>query len=200
MLKKPSWFRMIDLFAFVGPSVAVIGLTIYAAIVGVEGDHAMQGLVLMAVIAALFLVFWGINARDRKQWLDSFVWYPKHGFMIKANDGWKLPSEIELNTLVESTIAEWSAFYDARKVVMSDVKWVTFQKNFDETPLNPAHKKVNGMTVAGSHTFGVDIDSSNDPLEKTAFTHELGHVIMGNATGNWNEDSHHQFMKEHGLS
>lgn len=200
MFKKPSWFRPLDLITFVGTGIAIAGLAIYAMIAGIEGPHAVQGLVLTFVVAGLFLVFWVINAVTRKKRLDTFRWYPTYGFMVHAEDGWNLPSDKVFDELVKRTLESWTVYVaGAHAAISSDVKWVTFRKNFDETALNPAHKKVNGLTIAGSHTFGVDIDSVDHPIEKTAFAHELGHVIMGNATGNWDEVKHHQFMKEHNL-
>lgn len=200
MLKKPNWFTWIDLLTFVGTGVVIAGIATYAAIVGVEGVHAIQGLILTFVVALSFIAFFAVHAYDRKKWLDTFIWYPKYGFMVHAEDGWRAPDEKTFDDEVETTIEAWAPLVqDARSVVMSDIKWVTFRKNFDETDRNPAKKKVNGVTIAGSHTFGVDIDSVDDNIKKTAFSHELGHVILGNSTHNWDEEFHHKYMKEHGL-
>lgn len=199
-MKKPSWFRIADLLILVGTAVIVAGLAAYGAIVGVQGNNALQGLILMFVVAFAFVAIWAKSAYDRKKWLDTFIWYPTYGFMVHAENGWQPPTSEAFDALVKATLDAWTPLIkNSEQALMSDVKWVTFRKNLDETTINPAKRKVNGLTLAGSHTFGVDIDSPSDPIETTAFAHELGHVIMGNATNNWNEADHHRFMKEHKL-
>jgi hypothetical protein len=47
--------------------------------------------------------------------------------------------------------------------------------------------------------MAVDFDDPNQPFERTAFEHELGHVIHGFATGTWDLAEHHDFMKKKGL-
>jgi hypothetical protein len=76
---------------------------------------------------------------------------------------------------------------------------VSFPQPLDENDKNRAHTKVNGFTVAASHVMAIDYDTPTDAFEKTAFEHELGHVIRGFATSNWDQVEHHAFMKQHDL-
>ena len=140
-MKKPGWFRLLDLFTFGLGGLASLGLLIYALFAGVQGAHAKEGLCLLAAVGFCFLAIWGKLAYDRKQWQDRFVWYPRYGFMIDPG-GYYLPY---------------------------------------------------------TNSFKVDYDSPVDSLDSTAFAHELGHIIHGNATGQWDQEEHHQFAAAHGL-
>jgi len=198
--KKPSWFRLQDLFAMAGVGLAIAGITTYALITGVEGPHATQGIVLCYIVAALFIAIWGRYCQKRYQWLDTFKWYPKHGFMVYP-ENYHLPDDKEFDGLVEETTNKWATYYNANHVIneTDDIFWVFMKKNLDESAQNRANMKVNGLTIAYSHTIMVDYDLPDDKLVKTAFEHELGHIIMGQATSGWDLETHHKFMAAHKL-
>lgn len=200
MLKKPSWFRLIDLLTIAGFGVPIIALGIYALLVGASGPAPVQGIILTFVVGFGFIAIWARFALARKQWLDKFRWYQTYGIMVETGD-WTAPSDFELDALVKKTVEKWQSFFsNSQDVLMKEVKWAYFKKDLDETTLNPAHQKVKGVTIAGGYAFEVDFDAPGDAIENTAFAHELGHVIMGHATGNWNQAYHHEFMAKNGFS
>lgn len=199
-MKKPHWFRLIDFASIAGLGILSGGVTVYAMSVGVEGPRAREGVVLCWVVTALFFAIWAWFCRARKKWLDEFTWYPAFGIMMHPGDGYVLPSQEECDRVVRLTVDRWSAhFPKAEEVVKEEVVWCWFRKDLDETARNPARQRVNGLTVAGTHKIMVDYDSDDQALETTAFEHELGHVIMGNATGKWDQTEHHEFAKKNGL-
>lgn len=196
-MKKPSWFRLYDFVTLTFGGFLTVGLFIYALTHQAVGPAGWQYIFLATILG-----FFGIYARfiwARKTWLDTFRWYPTYGFMVQC-ENWKPYNDINFDSAVLDCAEKWSTFHPtALEIVRADVNWVWFKKDLDETPLNPAHQKVNGVTIAGSRTMYVDYDAPEDALSATAFAHELGHVIHGNATGNWDQVSHHAFMEAHGL-
>lgn len=198
-MKKPSWFRWIDLLTMTPGALMSFGALIYSLIVGVDSPHATQGMIGLAVVGLCFLGIWGRFVWARKQWLDTFVWYPTYGIMLQP-ENWQVPAASDVDELVRKVIVAWTPYFpNAEQLIKAETNWVWFRKGLDESAMNPAHKKVNGLTIYGSHEIEVDYDQSNDPIAKTALRHEFGHVIMGNATGQWDNDTHHAFMQEHGL-
>jgi hypothetical protein len=195
-MKKPSWFRLIDFLSIAGLGILSGGITIYAMTQHATGPKGWQA--LCWVVTGTFLAIWARFAYARKQWLDTFRWYPKHGFMVQYEQLTPYTDAV-LDATIEHAIAAWTPYFPAQKMIEAEVTWVWFKKGLDETALNPAHKKVNGVTLYGSHLIEVDYDTFADDIDKTAFEHELGHVIMGNATGQWDNDTHHAFAREHHL-
>lgn len=198
MKKKPSWFLLKDLFALAGPGVATLGLGLYGLS---SGFIATEATVMLAVVGLAFIGIWIRILFNRKQTLSEYHWYPTYGFMVHDDGGkYHLPGTVLFEASVWRTIQAWAPYYNADFLVKgSDIIWVYFKKDLDENDKNPANKKVNGVTIGYSHTTEVDYDSADQPLERTAFEHELGHLIMGWGSGSWDEEVHHDFMKKHGL-
>lgn len=197
--KKPSWFKVWDLVSFAIPIVGISALTIYAHIVGVEGEHAGQGLALCWVVVAAFVAIYLRLLWMRNDTLKQYRWYPTYGFMLRLGE-YQLPDESTLDGTVWSTIQKWTKHHsNAEEIVKSEINWVSFHQHLDENDKNRAHMKVEGFTVAASHVMAIDYDTSTDSFDNTAFAHELGHVIHGFATGDWNEAQHHEFMKANGF-
>ncbi len=153
----------------------------------------------MSLVGVTFATIWVRFALDRKAHLERFRWYPTYGFMVEAN-GYQLPDDALFDSVVARTIRAWSRFHpDAESIIKREVCWAHFHKDLDETPLNPAKQKVEGFTFVGTHVVYVDFDKPDSPLERTAFEHELGHIIRGYATRNWDMNEHHDFVHRNGL-
>lgn len=198
-MQKPSWFTLRDLVFFGIPIVGISAVTIYAHIVGVEGEHAGQALALCWVVVAAFIAIYLRLLWIRKETLKQYRWYPTYGFMLRYGE-YQLPEEGVLDGSVWKTIQLWSKLHpNAEAIVKSNINWVSFHKHLDENDKNRAHMKVEGYTVAVSHVMAIDYDTPTDAFEKTAFEHELGHVIAGFATNNWDMVVHHEVMKKNGL-
>lgn len=197
-MKKPSWFRTIDLVSITFGGFLTVGALIYALVGKATGPAGWPW-----IFVATALGFFGIYFRfawARKQWLDTFRWYPTYGFMVQC-ENWQPYDNLNFDSAVLDAIEAWTPLYpNTMEIVMREVKWVWFRRDLNETPLNPTHQKVKGLTISGTYTMYVDYDKPGDALSDTAFAHELGHVIYGNATGNWNQEDHHKFMAEHHLA
>lgn len=195
---KPSWFRLIDLVSITFGGFLTIGALIYALLNKAAGPTGWPW-VFVATAAGFFGVYFRF-AWARKKWLDTFRWYPAYGFMVQC-ENWKPYSDINFNAAVLDVIAAWSQVHqNTAEVLRREIKWVWFKRDLNETPHNPAHQKVKGVTIAGGYSMYVDYDKPDDALSETAFAHELGHVIHGNVTGDWNQENHHKFMAEHNLA
>lgn len=203
--KKPAWLRLDDFLTIAGPGIAVLGLLVWAIIAKAESE-ASGWQYLMALVGLAFIGIWVRIALSRRAYLAEFRWYPTYGIMMHPGEpvekgGYILPDELTVTTAVRETVARWALYYGtkAAAAVASDVIWVFFKKNLDENSLNRAKAKVNGITFARSHTMQVDYDSPSDQLVNTAFEHELGHIIMGHSTNDWDQKIHHDFASGHGL-
>lgn len=199
-MKKPVWFRLLDLLTIGLGGLVSLGLLVYALFAGVQGAHAKEGLCLLAVVGFCFIGIWGKFCYDRKKWLSQFVWFPTYGFMISPSK-YKLPGPYEIDRNVRKTIDGWAKYHpNAEAIVKSQVNWVWFDKTLDEQPNELAGRLCNGFAVSNSNAFMVDYDTGAEALEVTAFAHELGHIIHGHATGQWNQEEHHQFAASHDLA
>lgn len=201
MKKKPSWLRLYDFLTIAGPGLAILGLNIYGLSVGFEGEYITQGAILMTLVGLSFIALWVKVILGRKKWLSEFRWYPTYGFMVHDDHGkYKLPGNILFEAAIWRTIQAWAPYYKCDDLQKgSDVFWVFFKKDLDENTKNLAKMKVEGLTIARSHTMQVDYDAPDQPLERTAFEHELGHIIMGHGSKGWDLVTHHEFAKKHGL-
>jgi hypothetical protein len=197
-MKKPSWFRWYDFLSFGGLALVGLAAVIYASIAGIQSPHAKQGMILLIVVTLTFAGIYLRYALLRKKEFDSFSWYPTYGFMVKAVGDYKLPTPDILDAAVRRTITAWTPYHPAETILKASANWCWFKKDLN-TSTDEIGMLCKGYTAPNSHEIKVDYDTPTDALEITAFEHELGHVIRGNATGNWDGGEHHQFMKDHGL-
>jgi len=198
-MKKPVWFRLLDLLTIGLGGLVSLGLLVYALFAGVQGAHAKEGLCLLAVVGFCFIGIWGKFVYDRKKWLSQFVWIPTYGFMISPSK-YKLPKPYEINCVIKKTIDGWTPYHpNAEALVKARVNWVWFDEKLDQKPDELTGRLSNGYAIGGTNSFKVDYDTGDEPLELTAFAHELGHIIHGNATGQWSQEEHHQFAAAHSL-
>lgn len=199
-MKKPAWFRVLDLVTLGLGGLVSLGLLVYALIAGVQGPHAKEGLYLLATVGFCFTGVWAKFAYDRKRWLANFTWYPTYGVMINAG-GYLLPGPLVIDGLIKKTIEAWLPYHPkAMELLAANVIWVWFDKTLDETPNNLTGRLCNGFAISGAQCVLIDYDSATDDITRTGFAHELGHLIRGNATGQWSQTEHHKFMADHSLS
>jgi hypothetical protein len=198
-MKKPTWFRLVDLLTIGLGGIVSLGLFFYALFAGVQGEHAKQGLCLTAAVGLCFVGIWLRFSLERKKWLDTFTWIPQYSLMVQLNE-YSGCTVLDIIDLTEKTIKAWEPFHPtARQIIVGDVLWVEFIKGLNEgMTYNITGTKVKGFTIPGGRDVGVDFDD-NEALQNTAYEHELGHVIRGNATHQWNQLEHHTFAAAHGL-
>lgn len=203
-MEKPSWFKITDFILFAGTAVPAAIMTIYlmyADNVETQGSRA-EWIGLCWAIVAVFILICARFIQVRKKELDRYIWYGKYGFMIEwlEYNPPKEDDEAEFNRLVEKTIKGWSEYYPkAENIVKNNVIWVCFKPGPITHVRGTTNKKVAGYTMAEGHKLVVGFREKDQALERTAFEHELGHLIQGHATGDWNENTHHERSKEYGL-
>lgn len=198
-MKKPHWFRALDFATMTVGGFIAVGVIVYGLLHPDKVEGPKEWVYLTGLVALLFFGIWARYAYLRKKWLDSFTWIPMYGFMVQPED-YTLSATQEFDSVVRRTIEAWTKFHpDAMTIMTRSVKWVWFKKGLDETPINPARMKVNGLTFPGSYSCYVDYDNKFQSLETTALEHELGHIIHGHATGQWNQNEHHEFARKNKL-
>jgi hypothetical protein len=200
--KKPSWLRLDDFLSIAAPGIATLGALFFLLFrEDVKSDGGWQW--LMLAVGLGFIAIWVRIVFSRKAYLSRFRWYASYGLMVHPGDRdpYSLPEDHVLENAVRETVNRWSIYYGprAQAAIASDVIWVFFKKDLDENTVNRAKAKVEGITFARSHTMQVDYDLRDQPLSTTSFEHELGHIIMGFSTGDWDQESHHKFARSHGL-
>ena len=194
-MKKPSWFQPLDLTVLAIPIVAAA----YAFIHGYEAKYHAQAGALLIAVPVIMCSLWGYVMYKRKKFFDSCIWFPTYGFMVQP-ENYLPPAADEFDKVVASTARSWAPFHpNADQLLRSGVKWLYFRKDLDEKPITPKIGLVEGFTTGWGSLIYVDYDNRLDPLEKTAFQHELGHCIHGMATGGWDVVEHHEFAKKNHL-
>ena len=97
-------------------------------------------------------------------------------------------------------ISKWTLTMPAANQVMcDDVNWVWFEQGPDKVIRDPSGVKVYGYTISNTRMMKVGYATPDQALGVTAFPHEVGHIIYGNITGNWDEKAEHEYIKLHGL-
>lgn len=195
MPKKPHWFKPLDALSFGLAAVLVVAASIWVTTAGIRGE----ALALMWVVALTFVAIYGRLLWLRKKFIDEWEWEPTFGLMVKRNG---LKADLaELAVATRDSIYGWGKHFGesaVRRLIMENVIWVVFNKDLDTHP--PSGKvPMEGYTVVRSFAMMVDFDDPSDPVIRTAYQHELGHVIQGHITGEWDQDTHHKKAKELGL-
>jgi hypothetical protein len=204
-MRKPMAFNWLDLLSFGGLALLmVIGAVAVTALAGngaitVDGGSVWNAVVLVWVVA---LVSVGIYVRlilVRRSTLREYQWitHPDFvcGFMVYSK-GYDLKIS-EFQSEVKKTAEGWirEVNFPSWEALGKGPIWV----RFEPWPVNNRGVKVAGFSVANSRSMVVGFRDKDQPLENTAFAHELGHIIQGYATGVWNQAEHHQRSKDHGL-
>jgi hypothetical protein len=204
--KMPSTLQFGDFIAFGLGGVVCIGLLIYGLIVGFESSSVGQAPFILAATAAGFLlVYWNV-IKIRKNNLKDFVLLggPEYGFLVNAG-GYPSNKLSELKTIVNDTVKAWEkvavddpAFSPEAiaNALNADYIWVWFKPG-DIHPLFKPAAKLAGYTIHRKMVVGYR--SEDTSLIRTAFVHELGHIIQGTITGVWDNDIHHARSKKYNI-
>ncbi len=200
MKDKPNWLRPLDILTFGGLTLVAVVVAAYSSLATITTPHVREGLTLLWVVALSFAGIWGRLTWLRKKELDQFTWFPKHGFMVNSG-GYLLPTQEVFDKSVEVTIAGWEKHFTQASRIVDDgeVIWVWMSKELSENANNLIGRTAKGFTFSATRTMIVDYDLPDEDWDKTAFKHELGHIIMGEATRDWNQDTHHAFAAANGL-
>lgn len=199
----PTTFRFLDFLYHGIPALLLIALAAYVQ----TTPQSTEAYALMWTLAALFVGVYALVLYWRHSWLNSFDFVTKHGLVVKLN-GYET-TRIEIEEETERLIAQYEdQGFPARKMLAPDRRmldvahtYVHFQHGYMDHP-NPAERpaKVAGWVRAGGHLVAVSYLTRQQPVAKTAFAHELGHIVLGRFNGLWGDDSHHKIMQIRGLT
>lgn len=198
-MDKPSWFSVYDLLTIGLGAIVSSGLLIYAIATTSGSARTTQGLILLGAVCVCFVAIYGFYLFERRRWIQQFVWIPEYRMMVKF--GKYKSSAAQISQLTKATINAWAPYHPmAEQLLKSEVNWVFFERGLDELP--PTHvgiaTKVKGFALVGTHTIVVDYNDA-EPTSLTAFEHELGHILHGLSTRQWDQEEHHKFAAERGL-
>lgn len=194
-MKKPSAFQILDFLSF--GLVAIFSIA--AAVFVISSDVVIEAKLLTSLCALVFLGIYLRIIHLRHLSLSKFEWFPQFGFMVDK-DVWS-GSLDGMDEIIRSTVEGWKKAegYDAYGVVEDKVVWVFFKP----APITRIRNRIvdpkNGYTVARGYDLVIGFKETDKTLQTTSFAHELGHLIQGHATGNWDEATHHERAKKHNL-
>lgn len=171
------------------------GAAIYVQIRGAE-DASWGTYTLLWVVAAAFWLIYLRLVWMLHKYIQGYDLVLPNGIMIQTG-GYDVTLE-DFEKELDRIYLLWTPYFiGAPELLREDRIWVRFEGEIIRVPFTrrPALKYA-GITVAGGEFVRLTYFNDPDlPLRKTAFAHELGHVILGRATKRWNNNEHHKFMK-----
>jgi hypothetical protein len=198
--KLPSVWHFGDFIAFGLGGVLCVVLLIYG-LLGHTTGSVQWPYIVVATAAAFFFIYWRVIVLRQNE-IKGFVLVggPKYGFLVNFGD-YKPPlgKEEELEHAISDTIKRWEVCFSAAdidKAVTADYIWVWFKPGTLDLP-SGMPGKVAGYTIARKMVVGYR--SPEIQLNRTAFAHELGHIIQGYITHDWDQKTHHARAKANGL-
>ena len=194
-MKKPSAFKVLDLLTFGLPAAGVSTLAAWTSTLDVSG----QAKAITWACAAGFVFIYAMLVYSRHRALKRFTWLPKHGLMVDKDQWGGYLSGMD--DVVEKVADQWSKAegYDGLKIIHGNVIWIHFRPGPITRVRGQDVKPVAGYVIPRGYDMVVGYTGRGQPLERTAFEHELGHLVQGHATGSWDEAEHHERSKRRGL-
>jgi len=209
--KKPIWFKLGDLLGFGGPTLlSLIGTIIVFCSdnivnaktgapvpTGVFGVHG-----LMVTLTLTFLAIYLYVIRLRIKELKEFRYMAGNGYGVMVHSG-KYETSFKDSDILdqfEQAFSDWDKIFPSK--VYPKVNGHVFWVWFEPAPVHdPKSKKIKvaGMTIAGSSKTVIAYKDPKQPLDKTALQHEIGHMIQGAVTDNWDITEHHKRSAEYKL-
>ncbi len=193
-MTRPSPFKILDALTFGLLSVAMTGLAIYVQ----TTPQTTQAYALTWTVAAAFWAIYVGLIYVRARFIAKFPIMLTGGIMVNPEN--YLTAAAVLDREVQRTLKLYEnvGFSDAINLISKSTTWLTFRPGPFPHPQN-YKVKVAGFITAGGEGGQIGYTSPDQPIEQTAFAHELGHIILGRAWKDWDMARHHAFMKEHGL-
>jgi len=197
--KPPPVWRIGDFIAFALGGIACVALLIYGLFGHVEGSAQWPG-ITAATAAGFLFIYWRVIL-IRKNDIKDFVLIgtPSYGLMVHFGDfPHNAAVEKQMLEAIDQTAEGWAEIFTTSEVQAAlnrDFIWVWFRPGDIHPPYGPP-ATLAGYTIARKMVVGFHPGAN---LARTAFTHELGHIIQGTITGIWDNDSHHARSKRFGL-
>lgn len=212
-MKRPSPFKLLDALSVGGialfMTIAAVAVTLWG-----EADNIGEAIALSWTVAGTGWAIYIALIILRWRYISQFDLMIRYGIMV--NTAGYHTSELKLDAELDRIVLMYSKYFpNIGELFERSRVWVTFKPGiFENVPGAPA--RVAGFVPAGGENAFVGyfervpgattpdgkpvyVGAPDVAIEKTAFAHELGHVIMGRAWNDWDEERHHAFMREHGL-
>lgn len=193
-MKAPTIFKPFDIVAMLIPSVvSTVGAVLCWFYV-----NPLEGRLIAALTAAAFIGISILQLVQRYRFIKSHNVVLPYNVYVKTN-GYKgsvIDMELELSTMLTVYSRE---FRNARDVFSAEPVWVEF---VPDVMAIVYHGRVAGYVAGDSARvsyFRKLADGTTEawpdaPVSRTAFAHELAHVLIGRVTGGWDNDTHHELM------
>jgi len=198
--KRPSAWRLFDALTFGAAATIATGLAVYAQVTEADA-HQTQGRALMWAVALLFWLVYLLLVRARYKFIQGYDLVLSNGMMVCTN-GYKA-GRLELEAEIKRVYRLWTIhFPKTEQLLARPTVWVRFEpKKLELTGfVQTTPRTFAGLTSMGGESIQLSyFEDPLLPLEKTAFAHELGHVIMGRGTGKWDNSVHHKYMQDRKL-
>jgi hypothetical protein len=189
-MKKPNIFRFIDAISFGMLAAIATSLAIYVHLTSKTDPIPAQAYALLWVVAGSFWLIYGLLIYTRYKSIKQIRYVTRHGLLVCPGQFEVLQTDIENETAL--TITSWTTatgWEGCRDAIESKPIYVFF-KTF------PVKTHWRSGLFAG-YTIGQTIVVGFKPeIAKTAFAHELGHLIHKKWKGYWSEKECHNFMQE----
>lgn len=197
-MKKPSVFVLKDFLLPGSLSGASLMIGIVLGILS-----SLQGAAIMTCIALLFAGIYIRSLIERVLELRKYEYIPSEYYALMVNyGGYTGSSDEEMILYTNKTLKSWGDVFlpgDVQNAIKNiGIIWVEFK----EMPI--PHPSEKGSLVAGYATTKKDkmivvvgFKFKNQELVRTAFEHEVGHIIQAKVTGSW--DSHHERSRFYGV-
>jgi hypothetical protein len=170
-----------------------------------ETENIGAAIALSWVVAAAAWGIYGFVVYCRWKYIKKFDVELEHGIMV-ARNGY-LVSSLELAAELDRFVGLWEKHMRVRKRLEEDRIWVVFHPGVIEN--KGKYEKVAGFVTVGGNVAhvayfkrikdGVYVKDPGVSIERTAFAHELGHIVMAREWGDWDQERHHAFTKAEGL-
>lgn len=190
---RPRAFRFLDLATF---GLAALIITVFAIFVQTTKQR-MDAYGLMWATAGCFWAIYGAVVYLRWKFIQSYPIFLTGGILVNP-DKYETSDKV-LGKEVQRVLALYEPFVPRAAALIADTNvWFTFRPGPFPHP-QILNAKVAGFVTVGGESGQIGYTAVDQPIEKTAFAHELGHVILGRAWDDWDEEKHHAFMKKNGL-
>jgi hypothetical protein len=199
MKKRPTAWNLLD---FLTLNVPALACYVFSALT--IGGGSLEATLLLLTVGLAFTGIWVYVYWKKSQYISSFTIMTRQGVMVRLG-GYQCTVDA-LEARIELVIATCSVRWPkARWAVERAPIWVSFEPGILEHPQPGVKTRVAGFATmnrvihVGYFNRITREPDPTTPLEYTAFDHELGHVILGDVLGTWDEAKHHALMTEVGI-
>lgn len=194
-MRTPSIFKPFDALSMLLPCLVGVLATVLTLVY----TTSTEAKVLTAVVTLCFI---GISARTLQLRYAFIASYPLHldcNVYVRLN-GYKGTKE-SLNKEIARLISLYTMhFVNASTLLSQEPVWVEFLPDVITLNTRRVAGYATGDTVKVSYyrrlEDGTTTAWAEAPVERTAFAHELAHVIIGRETGGWDNSTHHALMEK----